>query len=229
MAIFGSSTPGQAMGLAVFDLLFNIIVAIVMMPLTGRLLALSDRIVPRKEGGGRDGPHFFFIDERMLGTPVVAIGGVKKEIVKMLDIAFNNVERARKMVIAGEVGDMEDFAADEKQLNFMNKKLTQFITKLSNNDLSERDRAYISTAYRSIMDIEAIGDYAEGMTKYVSRLQNTGEYFSPAAKGSIDRIFEALYRLYSRVIDAYISEDRNKMKYAHQMEDIIDDMVDSMG
>lgn len=123
------------MGIAVFDLIFNVAMTIIMLPLTSRLLALTDRIVPKGAAAEAVGPRLFFVNDQMLKTPVLAIGEVKNEIVKMLEIAMSNVKDACHTIVTLDLAGKEEFDANEKQLNFTNKKLTSYITKLSAGDL----------------------------------------------------------------------------------------------
>lgn len=107
-----------------------------MFPLTAKLLALTDRIVPVTSGSVQEGPRLFFVDDRMLNTPGVAVGEVKNEIVRMLEIAMDNVGRACRAVTTLDVSDREEFDRNEKQLNYTNKNLTKYITRLSERELS---------------------------------------------------------------------------------------------
>lgn len=227
--IFGSGISHQAIGLAVFDVIFNVVVVIIMLPLTAKLLALSDRIVPKSAAAESTGPRLFFVNDYMLNTPGVAVGEVKNEIVKMLGIAMDNVRRACRIVTTLDMTEVDELNRNEKQLNYTNKKLTQYITKLSNKDLSEKDRMYLSTAYHSITDIERIGDYAENIVEYADKMISNNDSFSEAANASIDDMLCSLEELYRRTLDAYQKKDRELVKYAHETEQEIDAKAEKMG
>lgn len=107
--IFGSGISHQAIGLATFDVIFNVVVVIIMLPLTAKLLALTDRIVPQSHTAESSGPRLFFVNDNMLNAPGLAVGEVKNEIVKMLGIAMDNVRRACHIITTLDMTGREEF------------------------------------------------------------------------------------------------------------------------
>lgn len=63
--------------------------------------------------------------------------------------------------------------------------------------MSDRDHAYISTAIRSISDLERVGDYAENIVGYAKSLAEAGEDFSVSAVAEIRYMQEKITELFT--------------------------------
>ena len=213
-----------------FHTIFNIITVIIMLPLTAKLIKVVMRIIPDKEVPPEkaDAPRMFYVDDHMLKTPAIAVGEVKNEILNMGQIAMGNFNRSCDMVLNKDLTDKEDFARVEKQINFTNKQLTRFLAKLTKCDLSSKDLAYVTTAFRTINDIERIGDYAENIVGYAEKLSSSGGSFSDDARSEVEEARTYINNLYDKAIEAYTKCDRDIMKEAHAIEQEIDDITTLM-
>ena len=86
----------------------------------------------------------------------------------------------------------------------MNKELIAYVVRLSGERaLGEKDRTYLSGTYRSIRDLERIGDYAENIVEYATVLSDSSQKFSDDAKYEISQLAKLIHMLYKNVIDAY--------------------------
>ena len=228
--IFGMLFASDEIDLAMFHTVFNIITVIIMIPFTAALIRLVMRIIPDREVPPEeaDAPRLYYVDDHMLKTPAIAVMEVKNEIVNMADIAMSNVTRACSIVTTLDFSEAEAFKKCEKQLNYTNKQLTRFLTKLSNAELGAKDNAYISTAFRTITDIERVGDYAENIVGYAEKLQAAGEGFSPVAQHDIEHARATIESLYLKVMETYKSNDRELLKQAHDIEQSIDALTEEM-
>ena len=228
--MFGSLFESAQIDLAMFHTAFNIITVLIMLPLTSALIKLVMKIIPDREVPPEeaDAPRLYFVDDHMLKTPAIAVMEVKNEIVNMAEIAMGNVSRACRIVTTLDFSEEEAFKKCEKQLNYTNKQLTRFLTKLSNSELGAKDSAYISTAFRTITDLERVGDYAENIVGYAEKLRDLNESFSTFAIKEIDDTCTTIERLYLKVMDTYKAGDRELLKEAHDIEQTIDSMTDAM-
>ncbi|MGN1046760.1 MAG: Na/Pi cotransporter family protein, partial [Candidatus Cryptobacteroides sp.] len=229
-SIFSGAFPTPEIQLAMFHTIFNIITVIIMLPLTAKLIKVVMRIIPDKEVPPEkaDAPRMFYVDDHMLKTPAIAVGEVKNEILNMGQIAMGNFNRSCDMVLNKDLSDKEDFARVEKQINFTNKQLTRFLAKLTKCDLSSKDLAYVTTAFRTINDIERIGDYAENIVGYAEKLSSSGGSFSDDARSEVEEARTYINNLYDKAIEAYTKCDRDIMKEAHAIEQEIDNITTLM-
>jgi len=215
--------------LAMFHTFFNTVTVALMLPLTGILVALVTRMIPEKLS--EEAPEFTlrYVDDNMLRTPPVAVSQVKREILRMADIALVNVDRSLAMATDLDFAEKSLFERDERQLNFINQELIAFVVRLSGRSgLGEKDRAYLSGTYRSIRDLERIGDYAENIVEYATALADSGQRFSEEARHEISHLKELLHQLYDLAMSAYNLEDLGTLEKANVVEEEIDDFTQKM-
>ena len=215
--------------LAMFHTFFNTVTVALMLPLTGSMVSLVQRLIPEKPVGPSAEFSLRYVDENMLRTPPVAVSQVKREILRMADIALENVDRSLEMAVQLDFSPKAVFERDEQQLNFINRELVAFVVRLSGKrGLGEKDKAYLSTTYRNIRDLERIGDYAENIVEYATALSDSGQQFSDDAKYEISQMKALLHRLYGYALTAYRDEDRQALDQANIVEEEIDDYTRRM-
>ena len=215
--------------LAMFHTFFNVVTVILMLPLTGALVALVKKLIPDKAPVQRTEFTLRYVDENMLRTPPVAVSQVKREILRMADIALGNVDRSLEMATQLDFAAKPLFERDERELNYINRELIAFVVRLSGKSgLGEKDRAYLSGTYRSVRDVERIGDYAENIMEYALALAGSKQQFSEDAKHEISHLKDLLHQLFDLTMTAYREEDRASLDRANEVEEEIDDYTKLM-
>ena len=224
--LFPSATQMQ---LAMFHTFFNVVTVALMLPLTEVLVSGVKRLIPDKPVVSKAEFTLRYVDENMLRTPPVAVSQVKREIIRMAEIALVNTDRSLDMAVRLDFKDKNAFERDERQLNFINRELIGFVVRLSGKSgLGEKDRAYLSGTYRSIRDLERIGDYAENIVEYATILADGDKQFSDDAKYEISQLKELLHQLYKFAMSAYQNEDFDDLDKAYEIEEEIDDYTQRM-
>lgn len=215
--------------LAMFHTMFNVLSAIICLPLTKSLVKLSMiAIEDKNETINTKTSHLAFLDTYMLKTPSIAVEQVKKEIINMSNIANENFNRAIHAITNNDVTDKDLFDETENNINAINHELTGFVSELSRVVVNERDSKYLSKTYHSIIDFERIGDYAENIFEYAQELIDSNEKFSTDAKNEIAVVVSKINDLQKCVMNAYETNDSNKVAEANALEDEIDDLTDRM-
>ena len=218
--------------LAMFHTIFNVITVIIMLPLTSQLIAFVTKILPDKkkdvEIADDDEPHMYYINEYMLKTPAIAVLEVKNEMVNMSKLAIENFDYACNVVCSMENANYKEFRAKEKELNYLKKNIPRFIVKLSNTELDRKDSIYVSTVYRTVTDLERIGDYSKNIIGYAEKMKVSSDEFSDYAKDEIREVQGLIDQLYQKIHKAYVDQDYDALNEAYEIEDRIDDVTDRM-
>lgn len=229
-ALFGKMFPNAPQTqLAMFHTVFNLATVICVLPLTNLLVRLVTKLIPdKKEKPDKDAPRFYFIDEHLLITPPLAVQQTKNEIVNMAKIAMTNFGIAIDAICTLGFEKVSEFKVNENELNFLNKELGAFIAKLLKTKLADSDRVYLTTAIRTISDLERVGDYAENIVEYAEKLRSAGDKFSENALKEISELKALIIDLYGMVMRAYGDLNRSALEEAFKLEDKVDAICDKM-
>ena len=227
--IFSSLFPGVPQTqLAMFHTFFNVLCALLILPLTNLLVKFVTKVIPEEETSDDDLPHLYYLDEHMLNTPVIALAQLKKEIVNMAEIALKNYQRALTMFRDLSIEGKEEFEKNELELNYLNIELANYLTRMSGAKLNPKDSRFMANSYHVITDLERVGDYAENIVEYTEDVLELGEEVSDEAKNEINKLSSIMDDLYKNVIETYKTSSKEAYDKAGEYEDEIDDITDDM-
>lgn len=228
--LFEAMFPGAPQTqLAMFHTIFNVLTVVLILPMNEALVKLVCRMIPEPKKADDEPLRLKFVDGNMLRTPPLAVAQTKKEIIWMSELAIMNFDRAIKIITTLDFGERQVFDKTEEEINYINRTLVDFVVQLSNRSgLNERDHLYLATTFRSIRDIERIGDYAENIVEYAEALSSAGLTFSEDALGEISSLHGLIHKLYRKAMEAYETEDLKVMDEANEIEEQIDDFTKLM-
>ena len=209
-AVSGASIERQ---IANFHTLFNLLTTLILVPFTGALVKLATKIIPERKTRAEAKLTFAYIDDRFLETPPIAVGNTKREILRMAGIAKENINLCVEMLVSGIDTNSEIIKENENALNFLNRSITAYLTKLSGKNLSLLDERKVGSYYHVVIDLERVGDYAENITEYSAKLKADGVALSEDAKeelkvltGKINDLFDISAAAFDKREDALLAK-----------------------
>lgn len=227
--LFNKTFPNAPqLQMSVFHTIFNVTTVIIVLPMTNLLVKLVTKLIPEKAGDLSDEPCFKYLEEHMLATPPIAAQQVKNEVLRMAEIANENFNISCDLCCTLNYEKADIFRKNEKTLDFLNRELTRFVSELLKADLSEKDRNYLSTVYRSAADLERVGDYAENLTEYSDKLKEANGKFSPEAVAEIRLAQKTVNDLFGSVVKTYDDGAQENYLAAMSTEDKVDNLTNEM-
>ncbi len=224
LSSFISDTEWQ---IAIFHMVFNLITTALLLPFVSVLVKLACLIVPDKKGA-ENTDEYERLDKRLLKTPAIAVGQVRKELAQMGGLAFENYKRALDMLLTLDLTQKEDFAETEKHINDYNSFISSFLVKLSLLELGETDEKKVSSFYHVASDLERIGDYAENIVEYAEKLAVDKFDFSEHAKAEILDMDGHLTNLYGYVTKVFADIDLSLIDKVENEERLTDETCEKM-
>ena len=212
--------------IALFHLVFNLLTTLLLLPFVNVLVKLSCLIVKGKKGGEEQ--HGETLDTRLLKTPAIAVGQVRKELLRMDVMAYDNYKLALSMLINKDLSQKEHFAETERNINDTNKYVTSFLVKLQLEELAENDEKKVSSFYHVASDLERIGDYAENIVEYAERMVEDNAEFSESAIEEIERMDGHISALHNAVVKTFGEITLNYVSEVEAEEQATDEVCSEM-
>ncbi len=206
--------PQTQWQIAIFHMVFNLLTTALLLPFLKYLVKLACIIVPEKNGG-EEQEDSDTLDLRILKTPAIAVGQVRKQLLKMGEDAFTNYKLSLDMLMSGDLSRKDEFAERENNINAANKYIVSFLIRLSLTEISELDEKKVSSFFRVVSDIERVGDYAENIVEYAQKLIEDKVEFTDSAKDEIREMDSHISNLYKYVCSVFADSD---LKYTVDVE-----------
>ena len=224
-AIFRWEFVGQSIApwqIALVHTIFNLATTALLMPVSQKLVKLTERLVRDKQRAPAEPEDAMLLDDRLLRSPSVAVAESFNVSTHMALQAQDILMLAMHLVKsydpegAQRVMDMED------QLDNYEDKLGTYLVKLSAQALSSQDSQIGSKILHAIGDFERLGDHAINIIKVAREIHEKKIVFSPAAQQELTTIVEALDEILDITVRAYLNSDVELAGRVEPLEQVID-------
>lgn len=214
--------PSAEMQLAFFHLAFNSICSLIFLPLTNLIVKTTEIII--RDKNTEEEIRITFMDERMLSTPTVAIAQLQKETVAMGDRCMNNLHAAFTAFVERDVSATEAVHSENDEITIISKQITDYLVKVSGEDVSVHDDQRISILYHALADLLRISEISDNVAKYTTTSVEKNLVFSEQIIEKLKTMYEDLSEMYK--LAAAIFETKNKDGFSSLEK--IENEVDSM-
>ena len=212
-------------GIAVFQTVFNLVTAIVLLPFTGGLVKLSTIFV--KEDAPKEDlhPELHTLDEKLYISPAVAVGEATKAVAAMGKIALENFGRGSKQLIHYAENESKLIDEDEECLDQFADHADHFLIGLSKVVETESDDRQVDMLMQTVPNFERVGDYATNLVELGQRLNAEKASFSENAVKELNILTAAVTEILEITVNAFENDDNEAAKAIEPLEETIDDMV----
>ena len=208
--------------IALVHTIFNLATTALLMPVSQKLVKLTERLVRDKQRAPAEPEDAMLLDDRLFRSPSVAVAEsfnvsthMALQAQDILMLAMHLVEQYDPEG-AQRVMDMED------QLDNYEDKLGTYLVKLSAQALSSQDSQIGSKILHAIGDFERLGDHAINIIKVAREIHEKKIVFSPAAQQELTTIVEALDEILDITVRAYLNSDVELAGRVEPLEQVID-------
>ncbi len=211
--------------IAIFQTLFNLITAVLLLPFTNWLVKLSIALVKDEPEHIHRHPELHTLNENLYISPAVAVAEANKAVVSMGLIAKENFEKCCNILTSGEIADVEQINSNEDCLDQFADRSDRFLIGLSKVIEGEAEDRQVDMLLQTVPSFERIGDYATNLLELAEKLKEEGGSFSEAATQELKLICGAVNEIIDITIKAFASNDNEQAKVIEPLEETIDDMV----
>ena len=222
-AIFGDN---NALAIAVFHVIYNILFMLAALPLVGPLEKLMEKVIKDKDEEEKK-KALKYIDKRLLNTPTVALMQVKKEIINMMTLAHENLKLGFNRILYQDASKDKELIETEDKIDYINNQITTFLIELTNK-LSSADEVTAGSYFHVVNDIERIGDHAYNFYEESLKMVDNDLSFSDTAKKEFQEMYRVVDKMFDLAYAIFDNQTRVNLKKLHDLEDKTDDLKNKL-
>lgn len=228
-----SFTPGRvAAQIANMHTLFNVVTTLILLPFGNYLAVLATKILPEKKEELGDVMHLEYIRpietkrEHQIGNSAIATNGIRSELSRMMEMAKENVDASFRAVRSGNADLLPEVEEREEYIDYLNKEISKYISKVMVNETNPKDSQYISALFKVCGNLERIGDHAMNICEYTKMMEERKISFSPAVAGEITEM-QKVSNEAMEVLEKLGEYPEESMKKIEALEQQMDDMTEN--
>lgn len=224
----------DAVQISIFHTVFNLTMTTLLFPFANQLVKISGLVVkerPETETDGEDQESVAtlkHLDERIFESPAFAVETAALEVIHMGQTTLENVNRALDAVLTGNLEEIETVYKTEKTINTMEKMLTEYLIKVDNLSLTEKQKKVVTNLFYSISDIERIGDHAENLAEQAQYIVEHQLDISETGMEDLKSISSSVLKSFQYAIDARQTGNMDAVRKVSQYEDDVDNQEEEL-
>ena len=209
--------------IAMFHTFFNLATTLLLIGFVKPLVKLATLIVPDRKNAAEEGP-LRYADERLLSSPAVALGQVRRELMRMLDDAYANLSLSLDAIRDVDLSKQEEFDKRDKVIMNSRGALVQYLIKLSDSEPGVEAETEIATYHKTISDIDRIADLAQNVMEFTASLKQNNASISEAGVEELKQMRKALDDLKEGVQEEFDRKDVSLSGEIESMEQRVDEL-----
>ena len=224
----------NAVQISIFHTIFNLTMTTLLFPFADVLVKISGMVVKEKAEGepvaedAETAATLKHLDERIFESPAFAVETAALEVVHMGQITYENVVRAIDAVLTVNSDEVETVFKTEQTINNMEKMLTEYLIKVDNLSLTEKQKKVVNNLFYSVSDIERIGDHAENLAEQAQYMVEHGLQFSTTGADDLKSISDSVLKSFQYAIDARQNGNMEAVRKVSQYEDDVDSQEEEL-
>ncbi len=214
--------PGRCVANA--HTLFKISQVIILLPFTNGIVKLTYLAVPGEEAAKDQEVELLFIGDKAMFSPATAVVEGIKELEHMASLVYENLNRGLDALIEQDESKIEKVYEVEKQIDQMNRAITDYLVSIGQMALPIDDRRSISGLFHVINDIERIGNQAKNLADEAAERMEEQIVLSDECYAELHQMREKVNLIMEYSVDAFAHGEREHMQDILDLEDEIDEM-----
>jgi len=197
----------------------------VLFPFTNAIVKLACLCVPGEDEdvNYRESYQLQYIGEKVLFNPATAVVDAIRELERMASLAGENLNRAMNALITLDEGEIKEVYEVEKNINFLNHSITDYLVKINQSTLPIEDLKSLGGLFHVVNDIERIGDHAENVADSAMLRKEKNLVISKEAQGELNEILSMVNTIIQYSIEMFAYGDEKHLQDIIRLEDQVDE------
>ena len=222
LTAFGS----PALAVAMFLVIYNVVFMLLILPFVQVFVKLSEKLVKDKDEEKMK-KALKYIDRHLLNTPSIAMMQVKKEIINMMELSHENMQRGFKRIIEQDASNDKLIIETEDKVDYINNKLTDFMIELTHT-VSIDEEKVLGSYFHVVNDVERIGDHAYNFYEQSLKMVDKDLSFSDTAKKEFQEMFDVIEKMFTLAFAIFDNGTRVNLKKLHDLETKTDELKNTL-
>lgn len=213
-------SDAPALQISMFHTFFNVVTALIFIPLSNRLVSLVTKIIPDRKKGKNN--ILKYIDIRLLSNPTLALNQVKREIMCLASNNMNTLETILLSFFKREFGKEDKVLKEIDESYDYANEITDYIIKLTSNELNEFDAKEASKMHHVIADVLRISEVSDNVVKYCRKFEKENIKFSDGVNDELALMFDYVKKMYILTKEVFLNNDISLLPQIDELEEKVD-------
>jgi phosphate:Na+ symporter len=198
---------------------------IILLPFSNWIVKLTYILIPGTDQSVnyRENYQLKYIGDKVVFNPATAVVDVLKEVERMANLANENLNRAMNALVTLDHEDIEEVYEVEKNINFLNKSITDYLVRINQTTLQIEDLKSLGALFHVVNDIERIGDHAENVADAAKRREEINVSFSSEAIKELGEMLNMVNTIVQFSIDTLHNVSDEHLEDIMNLEEAVDE------
>ena len=220
-----TSVAIDAWGIAIVHTLFKIVCVALISPFYKQLAKLACLIVKDSKD---DQETSTLLDDRLLGTPGVAVERASQVVISMADISTKALKDSLSLFDSFDAKLADSIRDMESKVDTLEDAIGSYLVKISSRTDDPQDSEQMTKLLHIIGDYERISDHAVNIVESCEELKDKKIAFSAEAERELNVLRAAVGEILALSYDAFANNDLAKAAEIEALEQVVDDLRDKI-
>ena len=207
--------------IALIHTCFNLFCTFTLLPFCKQFEKLACLLVKEKKGANE---KVSLLDDRLLGTPGVAIERCRQVARDMADLAFRSVKKSFGLLERFDKKLFDEIKKEEDTVDIYEDELGSYLMKITNCDLTKKDSLEVTKLFHMIGNLERLSDHAVNIAESAEEMHVKKVEFSATAKRELSVMLTAVQEIMDNAMMAFVHNDIQVAVRVEPLEEVIDDL-----
>ena len=200
-----SIIPDPMFQVSVVHIIFKVVSAAVLLPLTNQVVKLTYLLVPKQKH--EDACRLEYIDVHLVGSPSVTLLQIRNEVERMAELVRTNIQLSTSALLSSRVADAKPIEDNEAVIDYLTDAISDFLVKLNVREMNDGDAQYVNRVFQTLSDLERIGDYAEKLLHLTEQQEEKKVVYSASALQELAVINDNATQLFDDAVAGFYRQD----------------------
>ena len=200
-----SIIPDPMFQVSVVHIIFKVVSAAVLLPLTNQVVKLTYLLVPKQKH--EDACRLEYIDVHLVSSPSVTLLQIRNEVERMAELVRTNIQLSTSALLSSRVADAKPIEDNEAVIDYLTDAISDFLVKLNVREMNDGDAQYVNRVFQTLSDLERIGDYAEKLLHLTEQQEEKKVVYSASALQELAVINDNATQLFNDAVAGFYRQD----------------------